>query len=211
MEHTFYKGITIAMATILLSGCFTSPLERELEEVKQKELDKQKQEHPNVEYAESLKQNKSIEQLLDEEEKEDFDDPEEFSHFLSEVLLDFRMVEITPDELITFMQSFGSEEYVEDIENNHVSTQLFREIQDHYEANTLNLIEQKISVLHFNEQHDEATFFRQITSYHSDPEYYQTNIILEDDVWKFDDNRETVNKQFTESYTSEEEAGDTYE
>jgi len=209
--------VTPFAASLILSGCWSNPLQQEVAETKKQNREIRAEIHPNVEYADSIREDKTVEEALEEEEapealinpfiekydtKSVYEDADEFAAFVGDVLFDFRSGELSPENMHAFLHEHGSVTQREYHEHQEHSIDLFSNVQSSY--NNLQTIDHLISVVEINEENEYGIFYRQVTFMQEQPEYYTTVIINEDGEWKFEDNRQSVKAEFFEGYGSKD-------
>jgi len=195
----------VLTATVLLFGCADSFVEearkqheesqKQKEEEMQIEKEKEREQKEFYEDIESpveeiVEENKidvvAIQKPMDIVEKEQYDDPNEFSQYVSKILYEFYTLKLSPEKYYDFLIKYASEETKKQLPSAENATTVYSAIQDLFRQQSIKGEGYEISEVVFDRFKRSGYFYRKLSTTNGN-EYYITTITLEKDGWKFVD------------------------
>ncbi|WP_209124370.1 hypothetical protein [Alkalihalobacillus sp. BA299] len=196
------KYIFFCMFSLLLSACSNDEIVKEANNLKQKKEnqieEQESQEKKKKEVYEELA--KPVEETLKETEKdkrslitndfeikEEYTDENEFASFVAKQLFKFYNLELSPKDYYQFLIKYGSsnmKKELEVLENEEEGVVFLTNIQGLIKDRQLSGSDYEVTEVKLNSGKSEGFFYRKVIS-HGNSDYYITTIIMEDGVWKY--------------------------
>lgn len=120
--------------------------------------------------------------------KDSYNNPDELATYVGKVLFDFYKGEMTPEQYLTFINKFGSE----DMKANNLTgnpeddVEIVKAIQEASATQTINYAKYEISGAVIDESGDEALVYRRIQLANGTFHFFKTVLKKEEGNWYFD-------------------------
>lgn len=121
-------------------------------------------------------------------EKENYEDPSEFSWKVSDMIFRFNEGQIKPEEYYEFLVQHGSKTFIEEWIPNREDGLVFLEtVQIMLTADGVSAKDYTTTEVRLTRNNTEGYFYRKLTNGTDQEEFYVTTIVKEDGIWKFQD------------------------
>lgn len=123
---------------------------------------------------------------IEVEVKSEYQDPVEFSKFVSQKLYNFYISQITPEEYYKFLTEYGSERVISELPTEKDAISILKSIQDMFKQQNITGESYTLTNIALNRLKNEGSFYRKVITTNGD-EYFVTIIKKEDGLWKYED------------------------
>lgn len=213
-------------ASMILVACSNSKFEEEAKRVEQVKIKNEKQAAEKLTDEEKYEIYKGMEKPLDDvikendldvlqevssievEIKDTYEDPIEFSKYASQILYNYYISQIKPEEYYRFLLQHGSERVKADLPSEVDAVAIFTSIQDSFKKQNITGDAYTLTNVDFNRMKREGNFYRKLLTTNGE-EYFMTIIKKENGVWKFEDDSPAppyiLGSDLTQENTTEQE------
>jgi hypothetical protein len=203
MKNKFCLVLPFLFSGLLLVGCSNDEFKEEVEKVKKenKQLSEEQQSAKDQKELEKFYKQfeKPINELLpntqlDEVQvveptevvkRDKYEDGNEFSNFVAQVLYQFYTLQISPEDYYTFLQKYGSENTLKNLPKNENAITALTTIQDMYKNQNINGDSYVLTKVVYDRFKTEGHFYRKVITTNGE-EYFITTIVKEKNGWKYE-------------------------